>query len=265
MVEQKEQNPKMTRREFLVGAGGFAAGVAAASVLGGSLVPKAEAAAAAPPAPWPYVKLDPKVVAEKGYKLYWDGGCMYGAGTAIIEALKEKVGAPYDSFPVDMLRYGGAGIASWGTICGALNGACAAIALVVPKADVAKICGELLGWYTVTPFPGTDLDSIAKFKNLKQSVANSPLCHASVSNWCAASGLKEGSMERKDRCAKLTGDVTAKAVEMINAYYDKKFVAGFKPSAETAKCMGCHVGAGSMLENSLGKQECNTCHPTAHK
>lgn len=255
----------MSRREFLVGAGGFAAGVAAASVLGGSLIPKAEAAAAVPPAPWPYVQLDPDVVAKKGYQYYAEGGCMYGAGRAIIEALREKVGAPYDVFPLDMLRYGGAGVASWGTLCGALNGACAAVALIVPKADVNKINGELLGWYTKTPFPGSGFDSYAKFKGQKQSVAGSPLCHASVSNWCAASGFKESSAERKDRCAKLTGEVAAKAAEMVNAYYAQKFAAGFKPSAATAECMGCHVGAGSALENSLGKQECATCHPNAHK
>lgn len=263
MAATKETG-KLTRREFLAGAGGFAAGVAVASVFGGA-VPQAEAAGAVPPAPWPYVKLDLADVAKKGYQYYWDGGCMYGAGRAIIEALKEKVGAPYDAFPSDILRYGAGGVAGWGTLCGSLNGACAAINLVVPKADVAKLCGELLGWYSSHPFPTKDYDSFAKFKDQKQSVALSPLCHASVSNWCAASGFKEGSTERKDRCAKLTGEVAAKAAEMLNAYFEGKFAAAFKPSADTAKCMGCHVGAGSMLENSLGKMECNTCHPAAHK
>lgn len=259
---------QVTRREFLAGAGGFAAGAAVGAVLGGgvfNLVPAVQAAEAVPGGPWPYVKLDPEVVRRKGYDYYWQGGCMYGAGRAIIEALREKVGSPYDLFPLDMLRYGAAGIAGWGTICGALNGSCAAINLVTPNADVAKIAGELLGWYTNQPFPSKAHDAYAKFKDQKQSAANSPLCHASVSKWCAASGFKESSAERKDRCAKLTGDVAAKAVELLNAYFDGKFAAAFKPSDATATCMGCHIGPQSSLENSLGKMDCTPCHGDPHR
>jgi hypothetical protein len=255
----------MSRREFLAGAGGFAAGAAVGSLLGGglSLVPSALAAPAS--WPYPYAKLDPAVVSKKGYQYYWEGGCMYGAARAMVEALNEKVGAPYDAFPVDCVRFGAGGAAGWGTICGAINGACVGMNLVLPKADVAKVCGELIGWCTKEPFPSKDHDAYAKFKDQKQSVAGSPLCHASVSKWCAASGFKEGSTERKDRCAKLTGDVAAKAVELLNAYFEGKFVPAFKPSAETAACMGCHVGASSTLQNSIGKDECKTCHPNAHK
>ncbi|MDI6871782.1 MAG: C-GCAxxG-C-C family protein [Bacillota bacterium] len=268
MDKKEAMSAKMTRREFLAGAGGFAAGAAVGAVLGGgalSLVSPAQAAEAVPNGPWPYVKLDPEVVRKKGYESYWQGGCMYGAGKAIIEALREKAGSPYNLFPADMLRYGAGGVAGWGTLCGALNGACAAINLVTPNADVAKLTGELLGWYTNQPFPGKAHDAYAKFKDQKQSVARSPLCHASVSNWCAASGFKEGSTERKDRCAKLTGDVAAKAVELLNAYFDGKFVEQFKPSEGTAACMGCHVGPKSALENTLTKMDCTPCHGDPHK
>ncbi len=268
-MEKKETvSRQVTRREFLAGAGGFAAGAAVGAMLGGSalsLVPAVRAAEAVPNGPWPYVKLDPEVVRKKGYDLYWQGGCMYGAGAAIIEALREKVGSPYSLFPVDMLRYGAGGTAGWGTLCGALNGSCAAINLVTPNADVAKLCGELLGWYGEQPFPSKAHDAYAKFKDQKQSMAHSPLCHASVSDWCAASGFKEGSTERKDRCAKLTGDVAAKAVELLNAYADGKFTALFQPTDQTTACMGCHIGPKSTLENSLTKMDCTPCHGDPHR
>ncbi|MBO8127063.1 MAG: C_GCAxxG_C_C family protein, partial [Firmicutes bacterium] len=75
-----------------------------------------------------------------------------GAG-AILLQLQEKVGYPYTMLTPDMYRYGGGGVALWGTLCGTLNGACAMINLVVPAADVGKLCNELLGWYSETALP----------------------------------------------------------------------------------------------------------------
>jgi hypothetical protein len=93
----------------------------------------------------------------------------------------------------------------------------------------------------------------------------SPLCHASVSDWCKVSGKKVGSADRKDRCAKLTGDVAAKAVEMLNALADAKLSVGWKPTPEYATCMGCHNGPNSMLDNEQGKMNCVPCHGDPHK
>ena len=68
---------KLSRREFLIGAGGFAAGAAVGSALGGGLLSLSPAEAADPKAPewpWPYVKLDPDVGRKLGYELYYKGG-----------------------------------------------------------------------------------------------------------------------------------------------------------------------------------------------
>ncbi|MBO8126472.1 MAG: split soret cytochrome c precursor, partial [Firmicutes bacterium] len=108
--------------------------------------------------------------------------------------------------------------------------------------------------------PTTDHDAYAKFTNQAQSIAGNPLCHASVSNWCQASGKAENSDERKDRCAKVSGDVAAKAIEMLNAYFDNKFAAAYKIPEEVERCRGCHVG-----KNTLAKMNCAPCHPNAHK
>lgn len=252
---------KLSRREFMVGAGGFAAGLAVAGM--GNLVPTALAADVT--WPYPYKKLDPEVVRKAGFDAYADGGCCYGAFKAIIGELQKQVGAPFTSIPVDMMRYGEGGSAGWGTLCGSLNGAAAAITLVTGKADYGKLVNELNGWYCGEQFPSKKHESYCKFKNQVQTSCGSPLCHASVSDWCKASGQKVASAERKERCAKVTGDVAAKAVEMLNAFADAKFAAGWKPTEEYASCMGCHNGPKSLLDNEQGKMNCVPCHGDPHK
>lgn len=262
MSEQKEN---MSRRDFLAGTGGFAAGAAVGAALGGGVFNLFSAQAAenaAPPSPWKYVKLDPEVVRKKGYDLYHNGGCMYGAAAAIITSLQEKVGYPYTMLPLDAYRYGAGGAGGWGTLCGAPNGAAAAMSLVLPNADIGKVVSELMGWYSEASLPTTKHDSYAKFTNQVQSVAGNPLCHASVSNWCAASKKKENSDERKNRCAKVTGDTAAQAVVLLNAYFDKTFTPVFKISAESESCYNCHV---TRMSNTLTKMDCTPCHPNAHK
>jgi hypothetical protein len=268
-VEKVEKNSgNMTRREFLVGAGGFAAGAAVGAVLGGgalNLVPTALAADAAPVWPMPYKKLDPEVVRKAGYQAYYEGGCCYGAFKAVLGELQKQVGAPFTSIPLDMMRYGEGGSAGWGTLCGALNGSSAAINLVTGKADYPKLVNDLNGWYTVTPFPSTKCDDIAKFKDQPANACGSPLCHASVSDWCKVAKKKVSDPERLDRCAKVTGDVAAKAVEYLNALADAKFAASYKPSELFAGCLGCHNGKDSMLNNEQGKMNCVPCHGDPHK
>lgn len=191
---------------------------------------------------------------------------MKAAVGAVILQLRDKIGFPYTMVPIDAYMYGGAGIGGWGVLCGAPNGAAAAMNYVLPsRAVVDELCYELLGWYAETSLPSNLHDSYAKYPGQKQSVAGSPLCHASVSIWCRESGFGESSAERKDRCAKLTGDCAAKAVELLNAYFDGKFAKTYKVSATTASCQGCHVGKDSMLDNSLTHMDCTPCHGDPHK
>lgn len=186
---------------------------------------------------------------------------MKAAAGAILLQLQEKVGYPFTMLSADMYRFGGGGIASWGTLCGTPNGGCAIINLVTPAADVSKLCNELLGWYSDSMLPvSTGKTEYTKFDSCAQSVAGNPLCHASVSNWCEASGFKESSDERKDRCARLSGDVAAKTIEILNAYFAGKFAATHKLSAEVEACRGCHVG-----KDTLAKMDCTPCHPDPHK
>jgi hypothetical protein len=212
-------------------------------------------------------------VRKRGHEGYYRGDCAFGAFAAIIEALRDKVGFPYTQIPVDMMGFGAGGVSGWGTTCGALIGAAAAINLVTPK-DVARaMVSELLGWYTQTPFPSQQSNEYAvkhemlvkeykSDKELPQSVSNSPLCHVSVTTWCRNAKIASGTPERAERCGRLAGDVAAHAVEMLNANLDTKFAGAYKPSEVTAACTSCH-SVGKEYEKGQftnGKMECTDCH-----
>jgi len=80
---------------------------------------------------WTYLPLDPGVTAELAYAEYPNGSCMYGIFKSVIVQLAEKIGEPFSSFPIHMMKYGHGGVNGHGTICGALNGAAALIGLLV--------------------------------------------------------------------------------------------------------------------------------------
>lgn len=208
--------------------------------------------------PWQYKKLDVDKVRKLGYENYFKGGCMYGAAAALLSVLKEDPNSPYNNIPFDMFKYGAGGAYSWGTLCGALNGALAVINLATEKHQ--EIGNELIGWYTTFSFPSDKHEAYCKIPKQVTSVSKSPLCHASVSIWCNKAGAKVNSNEKKDRCAKLTGDTAAYAAEMLNQALEARFAPAFKVSQEYAHCMSCHQGPESRLDNEQGKMNCITCH-----
>ena len=124
----------------------------------------------------------------------------------------------------------------------------------------ADLGGTFMGWYQDNPFPSNKHEAYTTFKNQITSVAKSPLCHASVTTWCKTAKLKVGSAERKERCAKLTGDCAAYVAELLNNKLEQKADPKFTPTAEYISCMGCHNGATSLLDNEQGKMNCLPCH-----
>lgn len=264
----KEQQEGLTRRGFLTGVGGFAAGFAV-----GGLGVSSALANPAPAAGWPfpYVKLDPEDVRKRGHKGYYEAECCQGTFTAIIGSLQEKVGPPFTGIPLHMMGYGTGGVGGWCTLCGALNGACAAIAMVT--ANFKPIVNELMLWYTRTPFPSETANNYAvnhqylvdKYKSdkaLPQGVPGSPLCHVTVTRWCKENGFASGSSERSERCARISGDVAAYVATLLNADLDGKFEPVLKESPEVAGCRSCHK-KGKEFEVgqwTRGKMECGDCH-----
>lgn len=260
---------KTTRREAL-GLIGLTAGAAMMSPLFGNGVLAVEggngggkAPAKAPKTPWPYEKLEPVAVAERAYAGYYEGHCMYGAFLGIVGELAAQKGAPYDTFPFDMMKYGVGGVAEWATLCGSLNGAAAAIYLL--SKDPKPLIDELFGWYQEAKLP--DYRPAAPKFVIAPSVARSTLCHISVSRWCKATGFKAFSKERVERCAWITASVAKKTAELLNQQYAGAFKSAYPIPKRVQECRGCH-DKGGILENTRGKMDCAPCHfnlGTEHK
>ena len=206
--------------------------------------------------PWPYEKQDPELCAERAYKGFLKGHCMYGTFYGIVSELAERRGTPYNAFPFEMMDAGAGGGLGWGTLCGALNGSMLAITLL--SKEPAPLVDELFGWYQKEALP-TYRPAHPRVEIAVTSVANSPLCHVSVSRWCKAARAKSFSLERDERCAWLTASVAKKTVEILNARMDNTFKSSYPLPKFVKECRSCH-DKGGMIENTRGKMECGTCH-----
>ncbi len=215
--------------------------------------------------PWPYKKVNPEAAAETGYYGYYAGACCFGAFESIISELRKEVGHPYTMIPTAMMVYGQGGVAGVGTLCGALNGAAAAIFLVTGGMDkelrepAFAITRELYAWYEQEALP--DYKPKAPRFEIVKSVSRSQLCHASVSTWCKVSKFKSFSNQRSERCAWLTASVAKHAVELLNDYAQGTFKPAHALSADVQSCRQCHDRGGA-LENTRGMMDCGGCHFT---
>jgi hypothetical protein len=256
---------KISRKDFLASGTKYAAGAVIGAVAVDALSGKAIAGANAA-WPYPYQALDVEKVRILGHDLYYDatyGGCCFGAFAALVTASAGVVGEPFTSFPTGVMLWGGGGGASWGGTCGAVMGSAAFIALVMPKADASALESEVFGWYTQTKFPSDTSNQYgvqSKYtqnkytQTLAQNISGSILCHASIAEWCKTAKLSESSTERKERCARLTGDVAAYAAQILNDKLASKFTPLFVSPAVIAECKGCH-------SNTItSKMECTQCH-----
>lgn len=282
---------RLTRRRMLTAIGGAAVGVVAGYLLSPAKGTSTEATAQeAPPLPWPYEELDPEETRKLGHLGYYFAHCAGGSFWAIAVQLKEKIGFPWTGLPVPsrdevlaavnegkkkpevLMMYGVAGAVGWGSLCGGLNGALCAMQLVAEEPDWKKTGQALLRWYEEASIPSDKINEYAvlgelypkKLKSSKwlpSSVSGSVLCHESVGRWCVVSGYASGSKERAERCARLTGDVAAKAVEILNAYARGE-AASFKLSPTTALCRLCHYTGRNYEQGQFtrGFMECEKCH-----
>lgn len=254
-----------SRREFIKRGAGVVAG---AAVAGGMSLVATRQARAAVTYPFGYTPLDVEVVRQAAYDGYKGitiegvkhAHCAFGSFHGILGqlALADPDG-PYVDFPTPMMAWASSGVQGFATFCGALNGACAAIGLICAPGDQKGFIQDLLTWYTQAMLP---TNIIAPTGVLAQSQARTTLCHNSVTNWCRASGYASGSPERSERCARLTGDVAAKAVEMLN-----NGRLGLPMPAAGTVCRSCHYagtdyGAGQFTR---GEEDCVYCHTEISK
>jgi hypothetical protein len=215
--------------------------------------------AADKPAPvWSYTHLDPDAIADDAYRLFADGGCMYGLFGAVVSGLASKLGGPFRSFPLHMMRYGAGGVGGWGSLCGTLNGAAAVVGLVEPaKKRRTQIVGDLFSWYESTALPTYAPKGHGNSASFAKSVSQSVLCHVSVHRWCEAADSEVESDLMHERCRRLTADVAAKTVDLLNRNLQGKVqFTGLAP--EVKSCMSCH--GKEDRADAFGTMRCNACH-----
>jgi len=259
-----------TRRNFLK-AGCIA--IAGATTVGSiSLIkPKVtQASSAEHPYGWPIAGIDINQTKELGYLGYKGTSrfssaagkqCASGVFGAIIGQIQETVANdsenPYHQIPLGMMQWAASGVVGFGSLCGALNGACAVIGLVCNENDAKAYISDLLTWYSESALP--IFTSSNSSNNHTKTIAGSNLCHTSVTNWCLASGYASGSNERSERCACLSADVAGKVVEMLNSGIGE--ILG-NPRDNKTTCGACHYKGTDYEAGQFtrGKMNCNSCH-----
>jgi hypothetical protein len=240
----KKDKKELSRREILTGAGKIAAGAALVSAGGLTVLSSAEAARSRMKYPWPYKKLDTGRAADIAYENWYKGFCAYAVTSAILGQLQEKVGKPYTYLPIEAFSFGHGGTVGWGTLCGTLFGAGIATSFAAGK-DGEKILNDVMAWYSDTKLPIYEPSKPrAAIKHTNSS--GSPLCHISVGKWMDKEGVKFFSPQRKDRCARLSADVAARTVELLNAYAD----GAYKPAH----------GSQAKMHQITTQNNCTDCH-----
>jgi hypothetical protein len=258
----------MNRRNALrISAGAIAAGGAGVVALTTAFKPEIKAAAkpedlttgdALPD--WKWVPLDPAETAKLAYSKFPEGSCMYGVFGSVISRLADKIGEPYISFPVRMMKYGHGGMGGYGSTCGTLNGAAALIGLLVgEKKNQDILMKDLFHWYEVTELPEFTPEVPIFDYTPTLSASGSVLCHASNTKWGESSGFRIDSHERKERCRRLTADVAAHTVDMLNRYFSNAYVMNTMDNESVRNCMTCHGKAGK-LGDTNGSMTCTSCH-----
>lgn len=243
-------NNNLSRREIIAGTGMLAIGAAIAKISG--FVSNAEAKGGPTEKwPWPYEKLDPAKTAEVAYNEWYRIFCGGAVINSIFSQLREKIGEPYKSFPVDAFIFLEGGVSGWGTICGVPMGANIVTNLIVgPRIsgteDGALMGSELSQWYAETALPTYVPKNPRIGAEIPKTVSHSPLCHISVGRWMKAANKSLASPERKDRCARLAASMAFHLVTLLNDWKDGKYhTEGKIPSAAygiTAQhnCTDCH-------------------------
>jgi hypothetical protein len=223
---------------------------------------------------------------------------MNAAASSLIEAIKYAFGSDPNIYPpgptgpdgtdwdvvptgsTSWYKYGSGGVNSWGTLCGVPNGCIAILNLM--GLNTAALVDQVMFHYCQTEFPckglrdlqedptyGWDTDfapiPLADDEVLAYTVANSPLCHASVSKWAYAANVDMAATtpyetaHKTDRCAKVSAAGAAFTAELLNG-----LISDLTMPTLTAQCYGCHqTHTSEGLPAQQGKMDCLECHTNA--
>ena len=223
---------------------------------------------------WKYLPIDPQKAADDSYVMFKDGACHYSSFRAIVTNVahallatgneKDMVLAKnYLAFPFYMMVYGQAGLAFYGSLCGALNGCAAALSVFVPnKEDKFAMIQDLAVYYEETPLP-IYVPTIDNYPGrMPPNPAKSVLCHLSLDKWIKNSKTTLEGYTRVERCIRVTSDMVIRTVKLLNEYHtaSPKANTGLLPLLpETQSCIECHSDRQGRYD-SLTKMNCTDCH-----
>jgi hypothetical protein len=204
---------------------------------------------------------------------------MNAAASSLIDAIKASfggvpTGTDWDLIPsggTSWFKYGSGGINGWGSLCGVPNGCIAVLNLMNWHSSFAE---QIMYYACQAVFPislddlyvadptGWAHQPVPDAEVLAHTVANSPLCHVSVSKWAYAAGVdmgatnSYGSAHKTDRCAKVAAAVAAFTADLINGASSSLAMPDL-----TADCYSCHkTSTFDGFPAQQGKMDCGECH-----
>jgi hypothetical protein len=271
MKSQASNESSVSRRDVLTASAALVTGAAIGNTLTGHA---ATTAPAAPPLPWKWARLDPLEAGRRAYHIYLDkktGGCGNASYLSLLSLLKEKVGHPWTTMPDMLMAHAAAGFGGHGTLCGALAGVSTIINMVTygevrdAWQQNSQIVDRLFYWYSAQDFPTERFDDLSKMPKQVKARAQTPLCHTSLSKWAMAAKEDISSEAKKERCAKVAGEVVYIVTQHLNEFFEGKWTpAVWTPSTETAHCSRCHGPDTPTQEakrwNQQGHMDCLMCH-----
>lgn len=239
-MQNKEDNC-LSRRELIISAAAGAAVISAGGLI------TADGSFARSEMKYTYTKLDLNEVGQAAYDNWYKNFCSYAVASGIIGTLREKVGGPYKTFPLEVTRFAHGGVLGWGTLCGTLFGAGIAANLVAGL-DGEEITNDVIAYYASTALPTFEPKNPKLKKTPELSISDSPLCHVSVGKWMKKADKRFFTPERKDRCARLAANVAMHTAMLLNerhaGKYEPKHGSQAKTHNMTAQnnCTECHGG-----------------------
>jgi len=141
---------------------------------------------------------------------------MYAVFAAIVKSTMERVDGSHAAVPIEMMTYGRGGLGGSGGLCGALNGAAAAIGLYCPSHEQGALVRTLVRWFQSESLPVFVSPDSDPSHLTPPSVSASSDCHVSLAQWKEAAGGGVTRDQRSERCRRLSADAAAKAVELLN-------------------------------------------------
>jgi hypothetical protein len=256
----KDDKKEMSRRDVLIGAGTAAVGAAVLSTGVASLVSNAKASGMTV---YPYKKLDVDEVGRIAHETYFTKFCAETVLSGLFKPLAKTVGAPYDSYPLNSVFWAHGGMMGWGTACGTLIGAGTAIGLITagdttkvttPEGRKAVPVGEaiindVIAFYANESLPQyKPAKGQAKAEIKNQSISDTPICHISVGKWMDKEDVKFFGIERKERCARLSADISMYTAKLLNEWAAGTYKPRYEPLANAidhqittqGNCDDCH-------------------------